>query len=70
MIYVFKTSVKSRQDINRLNPYLSKIIGPSNWNFDLDDCDKVLRIDSENDYKSEIIALLRNFNFDCDELTD
>ncbi len=70
MIYVFKTSVKSRQDIKRLSPYLSQLIGAANWSFDLDDCDKILRVDTEKNSNPEILELFRNFEFDCEELPD
>jgi len=37
-------------------------------NFDLDDCDKILRIESENEISKKIIALLSNKGLICEEL--
>ena len=37
MIYIFKTSVKTKNQIKRLQPHINKIIPEENWNFDLED---------------------------------
>lgn len=68
MIYVFKTSVKSQNDINLLKPHLNELVGISNWNFDLEDCDNILRVENENGFA--IINILRDLDFDCEELLD
>lgn len=70
MIYVFKTSVKSQKDINRLRPYLEASLGQSHWNFDLDDCDNIFRVESEKENEVEIIRILWDLGFDCEELPD
>lgn len=69
-IYVFKTSVKSHKEINRLKPHLSKSQGQSHWNFDIEDCDNILRVESEKENKFEIMKILEDFNFACEELPD
>jgi hypothetical protein len=68
MIYVFKTSVKTKIQAKKLKPPIDQILPKAKWNFDLDDCDKVLRIDSEENIILPIINLLKNHNFDCEEL--
>jgi hypothetical protein len=70
MVYVYKTSVKSNDDINLLKPQLMEQIGKSNWNFDLEDCDKILRLEIDKEKKFEIIKILQEFGFDCEELPD
>jgi hypothetical protein len=37
-------------------------------NFDLDDCDKILRIDSEENIVLKITGLLNTHQFNCEEL--
>lgn len=69
MIYVFKTSVKSKKDSYKLKPFLDELRPLIKWNFDLEDCDKILRVDSNIKITSTIISLLRNIGFDCEELT-
>lgn len=69
MISVFRTSVLTGKDIDQLRPHLDKL--PQNkWNFDLEDCDKILRIDSEREISQAIIRLLQEKGYNCEELTD
>ena len=68
MIYVFKTSVKTKIQARKLKPHIDKILPEAKWNFDLDDCDKVLRIDSEENIVLPIIHVLNDHNFYCVEL--
>jgi hypothetical protein len=70
MIYVFKTTVKSQNDITQLEPHLKKLIGKADWNFDLEDCDNILRVESEVHNSHEIIKVLQNLGFNCEELPD
>lgn len=70
MIYVFKTSVKSKRDISLLIPHLKQLVGGSNWNFDLEDCDNILRVESVEKIEFAIIQILRSCGFDCEELSD
>ncbi|SHE89375.1 hypothetical protein [Flavisolibacter ginsengisoli] len=68
MIYVFKTTVRTKIQAKKLKPHIDQLLVKAKWNFDLDDCDKVLRIDSEENIISPIISLLRNNQFECEEL--
>ncbi len=70
MIYVFKTSVKSKKAARLLSPHLDKLVSASHWNFDLQDCDRILRIDSQNVIPEKITKLLQDSGFDCEELPD
>ncbi len=68
MIFVFKTSVKTKIQIKKLKPHIDKILLKAKWNFDLEDCDKILRIDSEENIVYPIISLLKRHSYDCAEL--
>jgi hypothetical protein len=68
MIYVFKTSVKTKMQAKKLKPHIDKILPQAKWNFDLDDCDKVLRIDSKENIVLKITGLLNIHQFNCEEL--
>ena len=68
MIFVFKTSVKTKVQVKGLKLHIDNILPKVKWNFDLKDCDKILRIDSEEDIVLEIINLLKDHNFNCKEL--
>jgi len=65
MIYVFKTSVDSKTKFESASVLLDQLLPQSQWNFDLEDCDNILRVDSELD----VAELLQNNTlFDCIEL--
>jgi hypothetical protein len=68
MILVFKTSVNDQKDVLSLKPFLNQLLLPSAWNFDLEDCDKILRIDTLTADSEAVIALLQRKGFDCTEL--
>jgi hypothetical protein len=68
MIYVFKTSVSRKVQAEKLKPHIDKILPEAKWNFDLEDCDKILRIDSDENIAPEIISLLNDHKFYCEEL--
>ncbi len=68
MIYVFKTSVRTKSQVRKLQPHINTMLPNEKWNFDLDDCDKILRIDSEENIVLKIKELLINHKFYCEEL--
>lgn len=68
MIYVFKTSVKTKKHARQLRPHINKILPTDKWNFDLHDCDRILRIDSEENIVPKITGLLNTHQFHCEEL--
>ncbi len=68
MIYVFKTSVGTYEQARALKPHMDQLVTQGKWNFDLDDCDNVLRIDSELDLTMPVIQLLNTHHFHCEEL--
>ena len=68
MIFVFKTSVKTKMQVKKLKPHIDKRLPKAKWNFDLEDIDKILRIDSEENIVLIIIDLLNIHNYSCEEL--
>jgi hypothetical protein len=68
MIYVFKTSVESKNQVEVLAPQLITILHSEKWNFDLEDCDKILRVESQENVVPKITELLIQNNFQCWEL--
>ena len=65
MIYVFKTSVDNPSKLESASVLLHELLPESLWNFDLEDCDNILRVDSELDVAQ---LLLNNAVFECVEL--
>ena len=68
MIFVFKTSVKTKMQANKLKPHIDNILPKAKWNVDLKDCDKILRIDSNQNIVMPIKNLLKIHQFYCEEL--
>lgn len=68
MIFVFKTSVKNKIQEKKLKSQIDKVLPKAKWNFDLEDCDNILRIESEENIVEKITTLLKTHNFDCEEL--
>ena len=62
---VFKTYLAGRRacvkieiQAKKLRPHINKMLPNEKWNFDLEDCDKILRIDSEENKVFKITDLL------------
>lgn len=68
IISVFKTSVTSEKKALSLRPYLNALKNVRHWNFDLEDRDNILRIDSESPVSVAVIGILNRKGFDCIEL--
>jgi hypothetical protein len=68
MVLVFKTNVKNKKSAGKLKPVLDKIESVSRWNFDLSDCDKILRIETVCEISPEIITAMAENGFFCMEL--
>ncbi len=68
MVLVFKTSVTTKTKAQKIKTQLDKLFGQYNWNFDLEDCDKILRIVSKDDISEFVVTELNKLDFDCVEL--
>ena len=68
MIFVFKTSVKTKLQAKKLKLHIDTILPNAKWNFDLEDIDKILRVDSEENVVLKIIDLQNIHNYSCEEL--
>lgn len=68
MIFVFKTFVKNKIQVKKLKPHIDNILPKAIWNFDLNDSDKILRIDSEENIVLIITDLLNIHHYSCKEL--
>lgn len=68
MIFVFRTSVQTKVQIKKLKPHMDQRLPNAKWNFDLEDIDKILRIDSEEPIALKIIDLLTGHSYRCEEL--
>lgn len=68
-VLVFKTSVKNKIQIQQLQPELDKLITTGeNWNFDLEDCDNILRFETQKLEAENILKTLKKNGYSCEEL--
>jgi len=69
-ILVFKTNVKFKKNILQVREPLNELNDIIRWNFDLNDQDKILRIET-NELKPRIVEqTLQQVGFYCRELSD
>ncbi|MGN6602601.1 MAG: hypothetical protein ACTHK8_09130 [Ginsengibacter sp.] len=68
MVEVFKTNVQRKAQSKMLLGILSKAFPSFQINFDLLDCDKVLRVEGDNMQVSRIMMLVKKYGFRCELL--
>ncbi|MDL5512245.1 hypothetical protein QSE00_10495 [Arenibacter sp. M-2] len=68
-VLVFKTSINHNREIQILKPDLNRLVTKKGyWNFDLEDCDNILRVETHMVKANSITNLLNNHGFFCEEL--
>jgi hypothetical protein len=67
-ILVFKTNVTSKKKVSKVSALLTSFPAIEQWNFDLDDCDKVLRVVANGLNPGSVESLLHKAGFNCQEL--
>ncbi|MBT1705133.1 hypothetical protein [Chryseosolibacter indicus] len=68
MVEVFKTNVQKKTESRMLLSVLSEKFPSFKMNFDLSDCDKVLRVEGENMEALSIMILIKEYGFMCEVL--
>ncbi len=70
-VFVFKTSITQPQQVQQLSPVLNQMLQANEkWNFDLEDCDNILRVEAFQVSAQSIIDQLQHAGFCCSELPD
>jgi len=67
-ILVFVTNVADKMAVSKVKPLLTAVPAIMDWSFDLDDCDRVLRIVANDLNPRKVESLLQTAGFDCYEL--
>ncbi|EIJ40037.1 hypothetical protein JoomaDRAFT_3084 [Galbibacter orientalis DSM 19592] len=68
-VLVFKTSVGKEKEVQQIRPSLNKLMQKNEqWNFDLEDCDKILRVETVHLTAKTIKNTLQTFGYQCEEL--
>lgn len=66
MVEVFKTNVQKVAESRVLTQKLFEHVQATKISFDLEDCDKVLRIEGESFLADEIIDLVTSAGYQCE----
>ncbi|HVD97631.1 MAG TPA: hypothetical protein VNB90_05450 [Cytophagaceae bacterium] len=65
MVEIFKTNVQEQEQASKLLDKLSEKFPSSRINFDLEDCDKILRVESDAIAAENIIELVEANGYQC-----
>lgn len=65
MIEVFKTNVQHQVEATELRNLLQRYFPGSKIDFDLEDCDKVLRIEGSSFMPNKIMQLIHEHGYTC-----
>lgn len=69
-ILILSTNVYTKKDLRRLSPVLDNNKRINDWNVDIDDIDRVLRITTGQMTSEDVISLLTAAGFHCRELPE
>jgi len=68
MVEVFKTNVQKKTQSKMLLSVLSEAFPSFKINFDLSDCDRVLRVEGDNIEALRIMILVKEYGVKCEIL--
>ena len=69
MVEIFQTNVKDKTEANLIILLLSSYFPDFKTNFDLEDCDKILRIESQEIISGDVERILVKAGFQCKVLS-
>lgn len=69
-VLIFKTNVDSEEQMQQASLLLNATDSVLKWNIDREDIDKVLRIESTLPHINDIMKIMVDAGFACEELTD
>jgi hypothetical protein len=67
-VLVFKTNVTSKRKVSRVSSLLTSFPNIQQWNFDLEDCDNILRIVASGLSPRNVESTLKSAGIGCEEL--
>ena len=68
MVEVFKTNVRSIRDAKFIIQKLAEEFPKHKMNFDLSDCDRILRVQGQNILENKIISIVTALDYKCEIL--
>lgn len=64
-VEIFKTDVQEQVVANKITSILLKYFPDSRINFDLKDCDNILRLEGKNFLPEKVISIVKENGFNC-----
>ena len=68
MVEVFKTNVRNTREAKLIIQKLEEEFPKYKINFDLSDCDRILRIQGHHILEGKIISIVTSLNYNCEIL--
>jgi hypothetical protein len=68
MVDVFRTNVDLPDQAQQLLLLLGTQFPETEFSFDLDDCDRILRAEGNDERSQQIVSLLHNAGYNCELL--
>ncbi len=68
MVEIFKTNIDDKASADKIVIEILEMLSGFRINFDLDDCDKILRVEGEKVFPDDIAEVLRHRGFLCEML--
>ena len=65
MISIFKTNIGDENELLSVANTLNKQLPEINWNVDLADCDRILRVESTQNLNDYIVSLFKKMGYMC-----
>lgn len=70
-LFILKTNIRTERQLRKIKPVLQQNNDITRWSIDLEDVDKVLKVETKMDSQEvEMIELLRSKGINCEELPD
>lgn len=67
-VLVYKTNINYPGDVDRVRTYFKEHPDILKWNVDIEDEDRVLRVEAQSDISGKIESLVRRAGYACMEL--
>ncbi|WP_196889322.1 hypothetical protein [Aureivirga sp. CE67] len=68
-LFILKTDIKTEEKVKKVNDLFQNDSEILKWTFDMEDIDKVLRIEaSDNASMNAVIGRIKTLGFNCSEL--
>lgn len=68
MVYIFKTDIFNSSEAEIIKSSLSELFDEVMVTFDLDDCDRIMRIETKIPDRRRLINFLHSLQFEIEEL--